>query len=415
MGEVTINLSNGNLGRQAPSEDGISLLVVTGVAVGGQFALGDILGAFKSIADAEAKGITAAYDTTNTCMAWQHINDFYTEAELLGVKGISLYVQVLAKTVTMTQMCDKTSLVNAAKVLNDAGVIGAIRLVGITRIPDGAYVPTFVGEFEADLGTAITNAQALAVDQFDKFRPVRMLLEGRNFQGSASAAKDQRHLTTGALSNRVGIVVGADNTISNLQAANNKYAAVGKMLGRAAAIAVQRSIGRVKDGKLSITKAGLSNGASITTFTDANLKDLHDKGYIVFRTYTGKSGFFAFGDPMACPITDDYATLGLGRTIDKAARITRTVYVDELLDDVELDPTSGKLAASTIKAYQELVEKKINLLMTSKKEIVKVTAYVDSDQDVLSTSEINIELTILPKAISGNIIVTLGYENPLAL
>lgn len=413
MGEVTINLSNNNLGKRSTSEDGISLLVVTGVAVAGKFALGDIL-TFNSIADAEAKGINAAYDTTNTCMAYQHIKDFYEEAELLGVKGIKLYVQVLAKTVTMAQMVDKTSLTNAAKVLNDATVNGSVRLVGITRIPDGAYTPTYSGEFEADLATAITNAQALGVDQFEKFRPVRILLEGRNFQGSPSSARDLRDSGTGGNSNRAYVVAGSDYTVASAKAENAKYAAVGKVLGRAAAIQVQRNIGRVKDGKLSITQAGLSNGSSITSFTDANLKTLADKGYIVFRTYTGKAGFFVFDDPAACPATDDYSTLALGRVIDKAARITRSVYVEELMDDVELNPDTGKLSASTIKSYQEKVEKEINLQMTSTKEIVKVTAYVDPDQNVISTDEINIELTILPKGYSKAIIVTLGYENPLA-
>lgn len=403
---VTIIEENGALGRTAPSADGISGLIVSGVAVSGQFALGDILGPFFSPQDAIDKGITAAYDTTNTCLAYKNIADFYDYAGL----GTELYVQVVAKTVVMTDLADK-ALTYAKKMLVHAA--GKIKLLGISRVPDGAYTPSYSEGFDGDLWTAVTKAKALIAEEFALYRPVSVIFEGRDFQGSASATKDLRS-ASGLLANRVGIMMGADYDYATANAHAAKYAAVGIALGKLAGIAVQRNIGRVKDGDLGILSAGFSNGAKYNTLTETNLDSLHDHGYMFMLQHAGKSGFFFNDDPTASPITDDYSSISRGRTMDKAARITRAVYLEELNDDVELDPATGKLAASTIKHYQGEVEKQINLQMTSLKEIVKATAFVNPDQNVLSTDKIVTTLRIMPKAISKEIEATLSFENPAA-
>lgn len=99
---VTVIESNGNLGLLPANEDGASGIIVTGVA--GSFALGDVLGPFTSLKEVEDIGIDAAYDTTNSVLAHRHISDFFEGAG----QGTKLYVMVVASTVTMTQMCDKT-------------------------------------------------------------------------------------------------------------------------------------------------------------------------------------------------------------------------------------------------------------------------------------------------------------------
>lgn len=402
--KATTKLSNGNLGRVAPSTDGISGLIVSGVAVGGQFALGDILGPFKSLQDAIDKGITEAYDTTNTCMAHQHIKDFYEQAG----NGTELYVMVVAKTLVMTDMCDK-ALTHAKKLLSQTG--GKIKLLGVTRIPDGAYTPSYEDQFEADLWTAVAKAKALIAEEFLLYRPVSIMLEGRNFQGNASSSKDLRDASE-TDANRVHVVVGNDNDVATSAAHKNKYAAVGLALGRAAKIPVHRNLGRVKDGEVGVLNAGFSNGAKYNTLTETNLDTLNDHGYIFLREHTQKAGYYFNDDHAACPLTDDYAQLSLGRTMDKAARITRQVYVNELLDEVQIDPVSGKMAVSSIKHYQGIVEEEINTNMTANGEIVAVTAYVDPDQNVLSTSKIQTQINIIPKATGREIEATLAYENP---
>jgi len=402
--KVKIAYGNGNLGQKAASEDGICGIMVSGVAVAGKFALGDILTLY-SLDDAKNLGIDAAYDTTNTCAAYQQIKEFYDEAPT----GTQLYVMVVAKTVTMTQMCDK-DLNYAAKLLSQTQ--GKIKHVGITRIPDGAYTPTYDDQFEQDLWDAVTKAKALRTYEEDHFRPVSFWLGGRNFQGAAATAKDLRDpLETNA--NCVSIVIGNDYNVAISAAHYNKYTSVGLALGKKAAGAVQENIGKVKKGKLKVvTKPGFSNGAAYESISETNLEVLANKGYIFLIKHPGKDGIFFNGDHTAAPVTDDYSSQSRRSAIDKAARITRLVYLEELLDDVELDPTTGKLSAGTIKAFQANVEEAINAQMTAAKEITKVTCFVDPDQDVLATNKIVVEVSIIPKGMTEEISVTLALDNP---
>lgn len=400
---AVVKLSNGNLGRLAPSEDGTSGLIVSGVAVAGQFALGDVIGPFTSLIDAEAKGITSVYDTANNTIAWRHIKDFYDYAG----DGTELYVMVVAQTVTLANQTLKTNNY-LKKLLSTTG--GNIKIWGCTFTPDGTYVPAFTGQFESDLASAIANAKALVTEEFDLFRPTRGILEARNFQGSMTTATDLRD-AAGPNANSVLVFAGQDWDYGQTVAYRNKYAAVGIALGRAARIAVQRNLGRVKDGALLITTAGLSNGAKLSTFTETQQGAFNDIGYVFFREHTGKAGYFFNDDHTAAPITDDYSQFSLGRTMDKAARITRKVYVEEILDDIEIDPVTGKLAPSTIKHYQGTVEKEIRTNMAG--NIVTVGAYCDPAQNVLSTSNIKIKIKIVPKGTSRNIESELGYSTTL--
>lgn len=400
---AVVKLSNGNLGRLAPSEDGTSGLIVSGIAVVGQFALGDVIGPFTSLADAEAKGITSAYDTANNTIAWRHIKDFYDYAG----DGTELYVMVVAQTVTLAQQVDKTN--NYLKKLLST-TLGNIKIWGCTFTPDGTYVPAYTGQFETDLATAITNAKALIAEEFDLFRPTRGILEARNFQGSMSTATDLR-ASAGPNANGVMIFAGQDWDYGQTVAYRNKYAAVGIALGKAARIAVQRNLGRVKDGPLLITTAGLSNGQKLSTFSESNQGAFNDRGYVFFRQHTGKAGYFFNDDHTAAPITDDYSQFSLGRTMDKAARITRSVYVEEILDDIEIDPTTGKLDPSTIKHYQGIVEKEIRANMVG--NIDDVSAFCDPNQNVLSTSQIKIKIKIVPKGTIRNIEAELGYSSTI--
>jgi hypothetical protein len=399
---VSASLSNGNLGRNAPSEDSVAGLIVSGVAVAGQFALGDILGPFTSLADAEALTINAAYDSTNTCLAFQHIKEFYDHAPA----GSRLYVMVVAKTVTMNTICDPAAT-HAKKLLSQTG--GVIRMLGITRVPDAAYVPTYTGQFEQDLLDAITKLNLLYTEEFNAQRPFSAFIEGRNFQGTVSSITNLR-ATNGPNAPHVAVVLGQDNTVATAAAHAAKYASVGIALGCAAAVPVQRNIGRVKNGPVKVVRASLSNGALMSTISDVNQNTLDTNGYVFFRQHVGLAGFYFNDDHTAAPVTNDYAQFTYSRTVNKAVRIAYTTYVNELLDEVLVDATTGKLSTAVIKHYQGILESAILSNMID--EISGVTVAVDANQNVLSTGQVKVVLSIVPVGTVRKIQVTIGFNNP---
>ncbi|MFK5855378.1 MAG: DUF2586 family protein [Bacteroidota bacterium] len=402
--DVSVNLTNGNLGREVASKDGVAALIGSGVAVVDKFALGDILGPYYKPEDANADGIDAAYDSTNKVLVYQHITDFYSTAG----NGSPLYVMVAINTVTMEDMVDKTKT-HAAKLIEQ--LVGELRLVIITRVPDAAYVGTVLKGLDDDAIAAAVKAQELALESFTKFRPVSFLIEGRDYQGDSGAIQDLRDEATGPNANRVGIVISSHPDVSAAQAEYAKYANVAMVAGRLAAIPVQRDPGRVRDGALPFSKMGLSNNTSIDEASETDLVALHDKGYIIAWQHVGKAGYYINMGHAACKIEDDYSYLSRGRTIDKAARLIRLVYLEDLLDEIEVDD-AGKLGVEIVKNFQARGESIVAINMLTKKEISGVGVYVNPDQNILSTDKMEVELKITPMGIAKEIVVNLGFTNP---
>jgi hypothetical protein len=391
---VNIQYENGQLGRTASSADGIVAMIVTGIAISGQFALGDVIGPFFSLPNVEEKGITAAYDITNQTNAHKQCKDFYTAAG----EGAELYLMVVSEAVTMETILDPTGNLYATKLLNQ--LQGRVNLLGVTRMP-ASYNPTIIEGIDPDVVAAVTKAQLLVVQEQANHRPIQIIVEGRDFQGNVGSAKDFRTGTQ----NRVSVLLGWD-------AANADACLVGLALGRLARIRVQRNLGCVEDGDIGLQNAWIGSSKKVQDYSQAELQVLYNKGYIFPRTYTGVSGFFWCDDSVATNITDDYAFINRGRVADKMARIAYQVYVFELNKDFVVDAETGKLTPAVIKAFQRKVERAIEQNMVAFGEISGIQAFADPNQDVLATDKVAINIKAVPAGIGRQFDITLGFSNP---
>lgn len=387
---VNINILNGQLGRVAASEDGVAGMIIGGVAPSGLTLM--MPKQIFTLQDAVDLGIDEAFDTSNSVEMYKQIKQFYDQAG----KGQELWIMIVAQTTTFVDMLDKAG--NIAPALLDAAS-GRIRLLGVTRVPDGAYTPTYTTGLDDDVTTAISNAQALANEKRTEYAPLRILIEGRDYQGVPGDLED----LTQRSDNAVMIMLGS--------VSNTASAALGLALGRASGTPVQRNLGRVKDGDLGIDEAYLGSDLE-ETHSLAERSAIHNKGYVFLRSYVGKAGYFFSDDVMATATTDDYANLARGRVIDKALRIAYITYVNELLDEVQIDPDTGQLEPSIMKSFQTSVESAIDGQMTQSGEIVAVEAEIDPAQNVLANDQIEIDLAVTPVGYAKTIIVNLGLFNP---
>jgi hypothetical protein len=114
-------------------------------------------------------------------------------------------------------------------------------------------------------------------------------------------------------------------------------------------------------------------------------------------------------DSTCAPLEDDYSQLSNGRTIDKAHVLAYNVLSNELLDEVEIND-DGTLPASVTGYFQNEVENAIRAQM--KNEISGVSAYVDPNQNVLSTSALNLRIKVRPKGQLKDIEADLSFDNP---
>lgn len=389
---VKIQFLSGQLGIVGESADGLMALVCGATAVNDRLTLNNVY-ELTSVDSLSALGVTE----TNNSVLYKQVTEFYDEAG----SGAKLILYPVATTSKATDVCDytKTSDGNLRQLITMCN--GTLRGIGVAGINSGGTTASANG-LDPDVFTALPKAQLLCEWATEElYAPLFVVLEGRNYDES----KELKDLTSEKY-NRVCVLVGDTKSSS-------KGACVGTMLGRIASVPVQRNIGRVKDGSLFPLEMYI--GAKKVDESGNAIASIFEKGYIVVRKHVGRSGYYFADDPMACIPTDDYSHITNRRVIDKAYRIAYDVMLDELLDELELNE-DGTLQHAVAKSWQQTLENAINRKMTANGELSSDSegngcqCYIDSKQDVVSTSKIVVTLKVRPYGYSRYIDVNLGFQ-----
>lgn len=391
--KVTVSQVAGNLSRSAGTADGIAGLLISGVALPGKIALNEPKQLF-SLTDAVALGLNASYDTANSCKAYKHIADFYEEAG----EGAELWIMLTDKEDTLSEVADKSNANGAIKLLNAAS--GKVRLLGITRVPDGAYTPATTTGIDDNTDTAVTNVQELAGEFAAGYKPFVAFIEGRSFTGVPANLKDYRTVEKP----RVAIV------ISNNEATSG--ANVGRYLGRQAKNPVQRNPGRVRDGALSVKANYMSSAQPAENYATA-WDAIHDKGYTFMVTHPRRAGYF-WVDDLNCNLpSSDTNSISAVRTIDKATLLVYDELLSELLDNTQVDASTGRLAAGYTRALETRMRQSLENNMQSNGEIAGAIVSIDPEQNVISSEKLTARVQIIQVSTNKRIEATVEFFNPL--
>lgn len=390
---VKITFENGALGGVAPSEDGVCGLVAYATAVSTTFALNTPY-LITKLDGLVALGITSEATGANAAL-YKTVKEFYSEAP----DGTKLWVMGVAASTTIANLTDKANNIISPLLMAARGSINILML----KVASAAE-PTMSGSIDGAVLTAVTNLQALAEDwTVNKYAPFMCLVEALSYNGVAASLPD----LTARSDNRVGVVLGDSVT-------GSAGAAVGLVAGRLAAEPVQRSLARVRSG--AIKAETMYIGTNQAELGDPDVAN--DLGYIVPRTFVGKSGYYWSDDHLATGASDDYCAIPRRRVIDKAYRIAYKTLVDEIAENVPVN-TEGKLAAFRCKGVETSVESAIVNSMTSEGNLgndpdnasdLGVQCYIDPDQNILATSRLEINLKVKPHGYSKYIDVKLGFK-----
>lgn len=410
--QVKITKQIASLGGAPPTNDGVSLLVLNPPA-GYTLPAGDLV--FRTLKEAEEAGITEANDLTHDCLLWEHVKDFFALAD-----GTALHILAVAAATTFTNLFTEANAANTLLKNYLAGKAGQIKLLGVSLKPSGAETNTGLS---ADLVTAIPLAQVLADAEYARLRPLDIFLEGRALGGTVAQAQDLRALASG----NVSVVVGRDAARSaTLVAAGNAgaggHAAIGLLLGTVASVHVGRNIGRVRSGALpGLVEAEFSGGQKpYTGISESGLDTLNDKGYIFFDKYPNRSGWFWNDDHTCAALNLSSAYIALNRVINKASRIVVSTYVEDLKDEVLIDPNTGQLAPVVVKGFEGRLQDAIENEMlanpdpTREREISSAKVIIDPAQNILATSKIVARLQIVPLGVARVIETLVELVNPNA-
>jgi hypothetical protein len=415
MGQVIIIRKQGGLGRKALTEDMISGLVQNGVAVSGGAQLNTVY-ELNSPQDAINLGLDEAYDTTNLVLVFHHIKEFFR----ICPDG-KLFLMLISQATSLTTACLKTTTNGVAKLLRDPLVSGKIRQVAVALNPASGYTPTIASGLDNDVlqvntgvySGAAVNLQALIAEEETLKRPVIGVLEGRSFTGVTANLLDARV----AVCPQVAITLGADKDVSARNALQNGYANVGAMLGMIARRQVNQNIGWVADSNLQdastgdYVKPGMAGNTLLSSYSETDLTALQTKGFITLKTYTGYPGCFFADSDTAIVTSNDYATIENNRVIQKAIRLVYARLVPFINSTIQVDASTGKIAPAVCKFFEQEAAQALSPMQTAQ-ELSGLDTYVNPDQDVLSTSEITVNIEIVPTGVARKIIVPIGFKNP---
>lgn len=406
---------DGALGAKALNDDNIHGMCLGGVATAGYATLGTVVKLIQE-SDADILGFTAAYDAANKVLVREHITEFFR----LNPNGV-LWLQVVAQTTTLTQMCDKT-LAYVAKIVTDSGK--KVKSIGVVRNPATGYTPTLANGLNADSEAAVLKAQEL----YDYFAEQNVFIdnigvEGRDVNGTLSSIKDVRTMA----SPNVQMVIFQDPDVAALDALFAKYAAVGTWLGSVGIRRAEEDLGSIQVAnnpdktktdypisdvsKSRYLKIAISKGTETKDLTPAEIQLLKDRGYVFADTYPEYSGVFISGSPTCTLITSDFAYSPNVRVWNKGARIAVKKLTPKINSTVELDD-AGKLKSTTVTAWQEDVNNSRNGLGSLAVDgyCLKTACFIDPDQNVYGTSKVEVGMTIKPYGYAREITGKLGFS-----
>lgn len=385
---LTIVRQNGNVPKSQNGQDHVSGFVA-------YLLEADIPAAFKAepvqavstIYKAEELGITA--DAT----AWSVKMLHYQLEEVFRINpSITLYVGLFSKPESMTFQELKT-VQNYAE--------GAIRQMAIWN---GDTAPT---------DDNIVKLEAVADSLDTENAPLSTLY--------APLVSNYKNLPSNlATSNpRVSVVIaqaGSGTGAELYKSKDNKtkatVSAIGVALGTLSKAAVHQCIAWVKNFPSGISMPALGDGTLVRTIDKGELEKLDANRYLFLNNVVGVAGSYWNDSHTMDSPTSDYAAIESVRTMDKAVRGIRTFLTPELGGNVYIDPDTGKLQSYTVSH----LETTANIPLEEMEKAGELSGYkaeIDAEQDVLSTSTIEVTIKNVPVGVVRKFKVKIGFVKSL--
>ncbi|WP_338813652.1 DUF2586 family protein [Bernardetia sp. Wsw4-3y2] len=391
MAEIIFERTDGNLGRLPASEDATSGLLIY-----------DLDTTETRIVTTNVKDAETQLGTTLWGKYKQFVIDFFSLQP-----SATLYIDIHEPTVFPT-FSEIIELQRFAE--------GKIRQLGIVLIGDVDYemFTTSIEVTQAHISTIQTQADALRAENM----PLQIIYAGHtNFFATLSSFPDCRTFSSSDVS---VCIVAPQKVITGDTLTNTIFVPrVGIALGATAYSKVNENIGWVEninvgnlEGMNSPQIAINSLTTSIVGLTTTDLNTLTEKGYIFVRKYTGLSGSYLNDSPTATALTSDFAYIENNRTLDKAIRQTRILLLPSLNAPVYLNP-DGTLTAKDISRLSVTSRKALEQMQRDG-EVSNFSIFIDPNQNVLSASEIQIEMSVQPVGVARQLKVKIGFTANVA-
>jgi hypothetical protein len=150
------------------------------------------------------------------------------------------------------------------------------------------------------------------------------------------------------------------------------------------------------------------DGVLVRNVDKAVLEQLDASRYLFLSHIVGIAGSYWNDSHNMTSAISDYNAIERVRTMDKAERGIRTYLTPELGGNVYIDATTGKLQPYTVEHLETTANKALED-MEKAGELSGYQAKIDPEQDVLSTSTVEVVIKNVPVGVIRRMRVKIGY------
>ena len=385
MQQLKITRTNGNIPRSLPGEDHISGLLFYGSTLPTGFTDKTRIQAVSTIETAEKLGITA------DAAAWETRVLHYILTSIFNSNpAISLYVGIFKPATNAPTFAE------IKKMQDYAG--GKIRQCGVWN-----------GTVELS-ASILTSLKAVHNTLESQDRPMQILYAPKVTDVTSMPAE-----LAGANQYGVSVIIGQDGAgvAAELYASadNSSKASVsglGDLVGICSAAAVNESIAWVEKYPTGIAVPAFGDGTLLRDLDRAVIEALDASRYLFFVTYDGFAGSFFNDSHTMDAVTSDFAYIEAVRTMDKACRGVRTYTLPKLGRPLKVDASTGKLATYVVEDLQITANKALEDMVKAG-ELSGYKVEIDPNQNVLSTSEVEMVITNVPTGVMRKLGIKIGF------
>lgn len=388
---LTIKRENGNVPKTLAGEDHITGFIA-------YLAASELPESFKTehvqplstIDKAEEAGITA--DAASWMVRMLH----YQLSETFRLNpAISLYVGLFEK-----PQSDSYTFAEIKTVQNYSG--GRVRQIGVW-CGDRALSEDDLVAIQGQADTLESQGAELSVVYAPKVASVKTISTSLAGGGKCRVS---------VLIGQAGSGTGAELYKDKANASKASVSGLGVVMGLLSRAKVHQSIAWVKEFPTGISLPAFGDGTLLRDMDKALVEQLDTARYLFFVTQQGQSGSYMNDSHTMDSATSDYASIESVRTMDKGARGVRTYVIPELGGNVYVDPETGKLASYTV-SHLETVAGQALEAMEKAGELSGYKAEIDPEQDVASSSTVDIVLKKVAVPVMRHVSVKIGFAKSI--
>lgn len=384
MNSLQINRQNGNVPKSLAGEDHISgfMMYMPETEIPAGFATAHVQ-PVSTIDAAETLGITSDAESWLVKVLHHQLSEIFRINN-----GISLYVGIFVKPESYTFSEIKTVQNYADRRIRQIAVwMGNVSLTA----DDYTKLQTVSTELDSEaaplvilVAPKVTDVAQLPADIAGKKERVSVVIAQAGSGEGARLFADTGNTTRASVSS------------------------LGVVLGLLSSASVNESIGWVKKFPTGISLPAFGDGKLVRDIDRALIEQLDSERYLFFITYPGLAGSYLNDSHNLDDVTSDYNMIELVRTMDKAVRGIRAYVTPELGGNVYIDETTGKLQPYSVSHLETTANKAIED-MEKAGELSGYKVEINPDQDVLSTSTVEMVVKNVPVGVMRKIKIKIGF------